>query len=109
MRSAGKLDRRITLQAPNLAQDAAGEPVPSWADVATVWAAVVPLRGRELIAAQSEVPSAAFKVRIRWRSDLTEAMRIQHGGQAYGIQQIAELGRREGLELLVRKPEGIGS
>jgi SPP1 family predicted phage head-tail adaptor len=104
MLAAGKLDRRITLKAPVATQDAAGQSDLTWTDVATVWAQVLPLRGRELVTAQADVPQADLKIRIRWMAGVTEAMRVAYEGTDYGVFRVAEIGRRDGLELLVRRP-----
>ena len=45
---AGQLNRRITLQRPSSAQDSFGAVQSTWIDVATVWADIQPLSGREL-------------------------------------------------------------
>lgn len=103
--AAGSLNRRITLQAPVVTRDAYGGAVTTWSDVATVWAAVIPMRGRELFAAQQVVALAEIKIRMRYRAGVDEAMRIVFDGKHYGIQHIAEIGYRDGLELLVSKPQ----
>lgn len=101
---SGKLDRRVTLQAPTVTKDARGGPVTQWVDQATVWAEVVPLRGREFVETAQVVAGAELKVRMRYRTGVLESWRVVHEGTAYDIQHIAEIGRRDGLELLVKKP-----
>lgn len=103
---AGKLDRRITIQEPVISQDDYGEPVVTgWADVATVWAQVVPVSGREYFDATAVRAEKTTRFRIRWRSGLTEAMRIVYDGRNYDIRSIVELGRREGLEIRAEATE----
>jgi SPP1 family predicted phage head-tail adaptor len=41
---------------------------------------------------------------IRHRSDVVGTDRIVYEGVAYDIQHIAEIGRREGLDILVKLP-----
>jgi SPP1 family predicted phage head-tail adaptor len=43
----GKLDKRVTLQRRSSTLDAYGQEVNSWTDIATVWANVKPVGGRE--------------------------------------------------------------
>ena len=43
----GKLDKRITLQSRSATLDSYGQEIDSWTDVATVWANVKPVGGRE--------------------------------------------------------------
>lgn len=101
---SGKLDRRITIQSRIETQNSFGEAVISYGTLAQVWAEVLPLSGRELFTAAQTFPEAQLKVRIRYRADVTEKNRILHDGISYDIIHIAEIGRREGLEMLVKKP-----
>lgn len=103
--NAFKLDRRITIEQRTDTRNGIGEAVATWLTLASVWAERVPLRGKELFAAQQVVPEVEHKYRLRWRSDITESMRIVDDGVTYGIQHIAEIGRRRGLEITARRPE----
>lgn len=104
MIAAGSLDRVVRIERPATTRNTFGESVPSWTLVAEVPAQVIHLRGKELFAAQQVIPQAEIKVRIRWRSDVDESMRVVFDGMSYGIQHKAEIGRRAGLELLAQKP-----
>ncbi len=101
MLPAGRLDRRITLQVSALQKDAAGAPVLTWSDVATVWARYIPVGGREFYSAQAaqQIAGETARFLIRWRADLTARHRIVFDGKTWNIRNLAELGRREGLEL----------
>jgi SPP1 family predicted phage head-tail adaptor len=101
---AGALDRRITIQDRVETQNSFGEAQISYNDVATVWAEVKPLTGREYFSAAQYVPEAKLKIRIRYRPGVTEKQRIMYQGETYDIGYIAEIGRREGLELIVKTP-----
>jgi head-tail adaptor len=46
--SAGMLTRRIKIQRPSTIKDSVGAPCRSWLDVATVWADIQPLSGKEV-------------------------------------------------------------
>lgn len=96
---AGSLDRRVTLRRPVTTDNAYGEPAPAWTDVATVWAKVVQGAAGEVMA-RGVAARVDVLFRIRWRTDVTTAWRIVHGADTYDIQSIAEVGRREGLEIL---------
>lgn len=82
---AGKLDRRVRLQAPAEMKNAIGEGVRSWVDIATVWAQIEPLSSRELLAQRREVSDVSTRIRIRYRPGITAAMRIVHGSNVYRI------------------------
>jgi SPP1 family predicted phage head-tail adaptor len=110
--TAGRLNRRVRIEkpVPDAALDGAG--FGSWAPVATVWAEVQDVRPSrtERMAEGLNVASRPARVILRWRADVTPAMRIVMGDR---IMQIiggpAELGRREGLELLVEDYSTAGN
>lgn len=100
---SGRLDRRITLQRAVATQDATtGEQVLTWADEATIWAAVEPLSGSELFRAQQLEAKADTRFLLRYRPNVTPAgtLRISYAGRTYDIRSVAEIGRQEGLELV---------
>jgi len=96
----GRLDRRITFRRPTFIQNEFGEAEASWEDVTTVWAEVKPLRGREYFAAQQVNSEVTTRFRIRYLSGVDTRWRILHDGLEYDIFSVAEIGRREGLEIL---------
>lgn len=98
----GRLDRRIVIQSVTTAADSYGEPIETWADLDTVWAAYEPLRGREYFEAQQIDAQLEAKFTIRYRDDITVQMRIVHDGDTYGIASVREIGRRDGTELLAK-------
>lgn len=98
---AGRLDRRVTLQARTVTRNAQGEDVASFADLATVWAEKLDVRGREFFAAQQSRAEVTTRWRIRWRGDFRSVDRLVHDGTTYDVvAPPAEIGRRDGLELV---------
>lgn len=97
--NAGKLDRRITINTTTTAQDNAGQPIATTVLLATVWAHVDQLRGREPFQGEQFNAQQLTVFTIRYRSDVDETMSIVHDGETYDIQSIREIGRREGLEI----------
>jgi len=93
----GRMDRRITLQTNMPAQDAYGEPIEAWSDIATVWASVAPKSATERFESDQEHAQAQTEFRVRWRAGIDAADRITYNGQVYDITGVIELGRREGL------------
>lgn len=66
------------------------------------WAERRELRGDERWNAQQVVAAISAKYRIRYRSDITPMVRVVDAdGREYDIQAQLELGRKEGLELIV--------
>lgn len=102
MLKAGRLDRLATIRAKTLANDDAGQPIETWADVATVWTEKTDLRGREFFAAQANNAEIETRFRIRWRTGVTPENRIVFEGRDYEILSVAEIGRREGLEIMAK-------
>lgn len=99
---AGELDRRITIESRTESRSTTGAATYTWATLATVWAKVKPVRGQEYFAASQVNAQVDAIFTIRYRADITRTMRISYGGEYYDIQDIAELGRGEGLELYAR-------
>lgn len=81
----GKLDQRIELQQRSAAKQANGEEVISWSTVATVWAAVRHVSGRELLARYGIDAEQLVTFTIRARDDLDPTMRVAWGGRHYDI------------------------
>lgn len=101
---AGKLDRRIKIESRVETQNSVGEAVITYVLLAEVWAEKKPLSGRELFTAAQFVPEAQAKYRIRYLPQVNEKCRIVDNGVNFDIVYIAEIGRREGLEITVKRP-----
>lgn len=97
---AGKLDRRIDLLATTQDVDAMGGPTKTTAVLATVWAEKRNLRGRERFAAAAISAEIDTVFRIRYRDDVTPVDAISCDGRTYDVVSVAEIGRREGLEIM---------
>ena len=103
---AGQLDRRIVIERNTPATDSLGEPIDSWATLATVWAEVREPRGREFFAGEQRVAEIDTVFIIRHRTDVTPRDRINYNANLYDIQFIGEIGRRVGLEIMA-KAQGL--
>ena len=92
MTQPGSLDRRITIQenTPAAVPGGSGELIDSWADLATVWAEVVPAGGREIFEAQQVGAETVAKFRIRYRGDILRKMRVVYDSDNYDIADVAE-------------------
>lgn len=110
MLNAGDLDKRVSIQrlAPNSPdRDQGGAPDSSWVTVDTVWAGIMPLRGRELIAAQEVHSEVSGTIKIRYRASLalTAADRVVYAGRNYDILAVVDP-REEHTEWLLYVREG---
>lgn len=106
---AGNLDRRIQIEQAVETQDpASGEVTQEWELHREVWAEVKPLQGNEFYSAQQWAAKVDTLFRIRYPLGLDplpnpdESMRIVYKSKVYNIQHVAEIGRREGLEILAQ-------
>jgi len=58
--------------------DEYGQPFDDPIEVATVWAAIEPLRGREYTAAMAEHAEVTTRIRIRYREDIDRTMIVRY-------------------------------
>jgi SPP1 family predicted phage head-tail adaptor len=99
---AGDLDRRITIQRASFALNAFNEPLATWLDIATVWAAARHVTDVEQFRAHEIGAEVTARFTIRYSSevaDLGPADRLAFEGREYNITGVRELGRREWLEI----------
>jgi SPP1 family predicted phage head-tail adaptor len=99
---ASSLDRRITIRRATYTTNDFGEAVPTWADLATVWASKEDIRDGERFAAQEVAASITTRFRIRYSNvvcDVSPKDRVVFGGRVYNIMAVKEIRRREGLEI----------
>lgn len=98
--AAGRLNKRVTLQTLSTTGDGGGGSVETWADTATVWASVEPLRGSERFEAQQTASRLSHKVTIRHRA-VTPQQRVKFGTRYFKIEAVINPKERgELLELL---------
>lgn len=87
-----RLRERVTLQAPVQEQDELGEPVHRWLDVTPLWAEIIPISGREHIAAQGLQNPVSVKIVLRHQArlaaSLRPALRIRHHDAVYNIEAV---------------------
>lgn len=104
----GKMKRRICIEQFTTDKDTFGQPIKTWAELKSVWADIRPLGTTERFEAAQVNRQVELRMRIHYRTDITEQMRILYEGDYYDIQGIKEIGYRQALELLcgLWKPEG---
>lgn len=102
MRS-GRLRHRVTIERRTTTTDAHGDQLDTWTTMATVWAAIEPLNGREYFAASGEASEVTARIRLRYQSELagmTTADRVTHNGVNYDIRSVINPEQR-GMELVL--------
>ena len=98
---AGMLRHRVTIQRQELVFGKFGAPLHDkvWENVATVWASLEAMSGREFFASQQVQSEVTHKVTIRFRPGVAADMRIVHGGRVFGI--VAPLPDNRGTRLVL--------
>ena len=96
---AGKLDRTIVIEraTPSIADD--GTPSEVWAPLATMRAQLVKRAADDTAHDTGAVTVTTVTFRTRYLGGVTPADRVTYAGRAYRIEEVVELGRREGLDL----------
>ncbi len=94
------MDRRITLERSDENIETSGDVTETPVRVATVWAEVTPLTGRESFASAQVYAEVDTRFRIRWRAGVTPEMMVNYEDRRYDIVAALEVGRRDGLDIL---------
>lgn len=90
----GNLRHRVVLQQKVITEDALKQQSEVWTDIATVWAAIEPLSGREYFAARQENAEVTAKITIRYRKDVTPDMRAVSEGRVFDVLSVINPGER---------------
>lgn len=102
-----RLDRRITLLAPESSRDVAGGEVKAWLEVGDVWGDWNPQPGREIQQASQFLGLAVGTLRIRWRAGVAATWRVAMGSTVFDlVAPPVEVGRRQYLDLVLRAISG---
>ena len=99
----GKMDQRIIIQQNTPSRDSVGQDVPSWSELDTVWAQVLPTSGSEGQDMQQELAQQTYKFIIRYRSDVTPKHRISYENSTYDIEVVSEVYRKKAIEIIARR------
>jgi SPP1 family predicted phage head-tail adaptor len=98
------LRQRITLQKKLITKDPEGIPMDIWQDIATIWAAIEPLRGREYFQAATVQSQNMIRFTIRYRKGITSEIRILYDSKFYDIQSVIDVnGCHQQLELMAKE------
>jgi SPP1 family predicted phage head-tail adaptor len=101
---AGKLRHKVTIQDYTESQDSYGTVTKTWADYATVWASIEPVKGREFWESQQINAEVTAKVILRYLEGVTPKMRVKHGSRIFQvISVINPEERNRELQLMVKE------
>lgn len=82
---AGLLKHRVTIKTPTRVADGMGGFTVTWTDVATVWAAIWPLKGQEKIESMKLEHEITHRIRMRYRSDVTYEDRLLYKTRTFRV------------------------
>lgn len=103
----GKLNRKVSIRARGTTQDATGQPVETWTEIAAPWANIRQRTGAETLRADRDVSIVQTSIRIRRRTDVTAAMRVYHGTTVYEIKAVLDdAENRERVDLVCEVVHG---
>lgn len=100
---AGKLRHRVLIQSRAENRDpVTGAIQYVWSTITNgvVWAAIEPLSTREFVAAAAVQSKVSARIIMRYRTDVTSAMRIVHNGVVYSIEGPPLRDKESGLEYM---------
>lgn len=96
----GKMRHRITFQRQEDGKDALGGYEDEWTDVATTWAQISPVSGREYFS-QVRENVVSHKIYCRYRPGITPKMRIKYNDRIFRIISVINWEERnEGLTIM---------
>lgn len=99
---AQQLDRLVTIRQRLATRDERGQAAESWIDRHTsVWAARLPVRGRDYFAAGTQQHPVDVRYLVRHRSDMQPGMVVVDAGEPHEILAVIDVdGKRRTLELM---------
>lgn len=109
--SSGEMRHKVTLQSRSTSIDSFGGQVLNWNTVATVWAAMEPSGGRELLAAQAMAIDQPMSITLRWKPAFADpkavaSMRVVYGTRVFNIHASNNVEER-GRLLVLLTSEGL--
>ncbi len=100
----GALRHRIRIESSTIEQSDSGAEDRTWAELATVWADVRPLSGREYLEGRRLETMVDTKIRIRFRSDIMPGHRVIWDGKTLDIVSVIEqAGDRREIHLMCKE------
>lgn len=94
MTDPGKLNRRLTLEAPVEIVDGSGGVTRSYVVVATLWASVEPAAAHGDVVAAALGATITHRIRMRSNPDVTLRHRLRDGARIFRIVTMRERDRR---------------
>lgn len=103
---SSRLKKRISIEVPTETADGAGGFTITWNNFASVWAEIIPLRGREELQSAKIQEVKNFKITIRYLSGITTKMRINFGGRIFNIRAVMNMMEESSVTEIIAE-EGV--
>jgi len=97
----GLLRHRVTIQRLSKYQNEMGEEEPKWTNVATRWASIEPISGREYFAAQQINAEITHRVKMRYLEEMGSTMRLLCGTRIFQIEVLINVEERNQLLIIL--------
>ncbi|MBS0241935.1 MAG: phage head closure protein [Proteobacteria bacterium] len=91
---AGNLRHRVTLVGPVRVSDGGGGATVTWLAVADLWAAIRPIKGKEILYAESLSGQVTHEFTLRWRDGVVPAMRFHWSDRIFEILAVFDADER---------------
>tara|TARA_R110002020_G_scaffold18931_2_gene65436 strand:+ start:2652 stop:2987 length:336 start_codon:yes stop_codon:yes gene_type:complete len=86
----GRLNARLSLEAPEVLSDGQGGVGEGWTEVAALWGRIEPLRASPDESAGAAVAVVSHRVTIRHREGVQHGMRFVHRGRSLVIRAVRD-------------------
>lgn len=107
---ATPLRHRLKFYRPTTTRSATGAvKVGQWEHILTLWGQFTPLSVKDIIAGQAQDSQITARVKIRYRDDIDNTMRIQHAGRMYEIVGEPLADNVSGQEYLTLALKGVSN
>lgn len=105
---SGRLRHRVTVERPTEGRDAHGGVSLAWSRVATRWAGIEPISGKEFIASEATQTNVSHRIMLRAGGlTLSPRDRIRYGDRLFGITAVLDRDER-GAVLEIMATEEVG-
>lgn len=101
---AGELNHFCTIQSATETRDTDGGAILTWGTFSTGWFQILPLSGREFIAAGQNNSEMTHTIRGHWKSGVTNKMRLVTGSRTFEVLAAMNWGERnEELRIMAKE------
>ena len=84
----GELRHRVTIQSKSVTRNSFGDEVIAWVDLATLWAKVETLTGREFIEQAKAGAEVTHKITLRSRDDVAPTMQVVYETRLFEVAAV---------------------